>query len=300
MFQLALLGLMFFSADPPKPAVAATVNGEEITVEQVDAYIKATLGILPLNDAQLKQLRTSVVPDLVDELVLKQFLAKNAPKVEPAEIDKQVLAFTASLEKKGKTLAGFLRETNQTEAKLRESWTALMQLDGYVKKTVTDAELKKYWEANKDAFDGVEVKASHILISVGRKASTVEKDLARTKIQVIKTELGLKKIDFAAAAKRYSQDPSAEVGGDLGFILRKNPLGEAFSKTAFALKPGEISDIVESEFGYHLILVSERKAGRPSQFEKIIDEVREVYTDDYRTELIAKLRKEAQVKILLP
>jgi parvulin-like peptidyl-prolyl isomerase len=146
----------------------------------------------------------------------------------------------------------------------------------------------------------VEVKASHILIRVGGKATPIEKAATRETLQAIRNHLVAKKLDFATAARKFSQDPSAELGGDLGFIPRKGAMDEAFSKTAFALKPGEISDIVETEFGLHLILVVERKPGKPSQFEKVIDEVREAYTDEYRTELVAKQRKEAQIKITLP
>lgn len=77
-------------------------------------------------------------------------------------------------------------------------------------------------------------------------------------------------------------------------------MDEAFTRAAFALKPGEISSVVESEFGMHLIQVSERKPGKPSRYEKCLEEVREAYTDDYRIELIGKLRKEASVQITLP
>ncbi|HEY2911046.1 MAG TPA: peptidylprolyl isomerase, partial [Gemmataceae bacterium] len=110
-----------------------------------------------------------------------------------------------------------------------------------------------------------------------------------------------KKIDFATAARKHSQDPTAAMDGDLGFLPRKGSfMDEAFTKAAFALKPGELSDIVETEFGLHLILVAARKPGQPSQYDKCKDEVREAFADDYRAELVAKLRKEAQIKVTLP
>jgi parvulin-like peptidyl-prolyl isomerase len=288
------------SADPPRPAPAAVVNGEEISLAEVDAYIRNALGIVPITDSQRKQLRATVVSDLVDDRVLKQFLTKNAPKVEAADLDKHLTAFAKSLQRRGKTLAEYLKETNQTEIRLRETWTVMLQLDGLVKKTITEDQLKQYYLANKDAFDGVEVKASHIMLAIGRNASALEKTVSRKKLEVVRAEITAKKLEFAAAARKYSQDPTAELGGDLGFIPRKGAMDELFCKAAFALKPGEISTVVETEFGLHLILVAERKPGKPSQFEKCIDEVRELFADDYRIELTAKLRKEAQVKIMLP
>ncbi|HEY3788753.1 MAG TPA: SurA N-terminal domain-containing protein, partial [Urbifossiella sp.] len=162
-------------ADPPKKTeanpVAAIVNGEEIRLAEIDAFVKTKLALVPITEMQVRQLRTEVVSELVDDLLLRQFLAKNAPKVEAAEIDKQVEVFTAALRSKGKTFAEFLKETNQTEAELRRNWTVLLQLDGYTKKTTTEDQLKRYYAANKDYFDHVEVKASHIMLHVSSKAS---------------------------------------------------------------------------------------------------------------------------------
>lgn len=298
---LALLcGLRLVAAEP-KPGVAATVNGEEIRLAQVDAFIKAKLAVIPVTDVQLQQLRSEVLSTQIDDLVLKQFLAKQGPKVEPTELEAQLVAFADSLGRKGKTLAGFLKETQQTEAELREAWTLSLQLDGHVKKTATDEQLKQYYVANKDYFDRVEVKASHIMLRVGPKSLPIEKATAKEKLQALKADILAGKVGFAAAAKKHSQCPSAAEGGDLGFIPRKGGLmDEAFSKAAFALKAGDISGVVESDFGLHLIRVSERKAGTPSRFEKCLDEVREAFTDDFRIELIAKLRKEASVQISLP
>lgn len=302
------IGLVLCAAaawcEPPKPepiSVAATVNGEEIRIDQVDALIRSTLKFIALTEEQRAQIRKELLPTLIDRVLLKQFLAKNAPPVDVAEIDKQLQAFTRTLEKKGKTLAEFLKETNQTEASLRQSWTEMQQLDSFVKKTVPEDRLKKYYEANKEYFDRVEVKASHIMLAVSPRAAAAEKQLARTRLQSIRAAIQAKQIAFSAAAKKYSQDPTAEMGGELGFLPRKGSfMEEAFLRAAFALKPGELSDVVETEFGVHLILVEERKPGRPSDFAKCIDEVRETFTDDYRGELLVKLRKEGQVKVHLP
>ena len=301
VFTLAALSCLPLAAAEPKPGVAAVVNGEEIRLERVDAYIKSKLAVIPVTDGQRKQLRGEVLSNQIDDLVLKQFLAKHAPKVEPAEIETQLAAFQESLGRKGKTLAAYLKETQQTEAELVESWTLTLQLDGHVKKTVAEEQLKQFYDKNKDYFDRVEVKASHIMLRVGLKTTPVERATVKEKLQALRADIAAGKVAFAAAAKKHSQCPSAAEGGDLGLLPRKGGLmDEAFTRAAFALKPGEISSVVESEFGMHLIQVSERKPGKPSRYEKCLEEVREAYTDDYRIELIAKLRKEASVQITLP
>ncbi|MDB5312533.1 MAG: prsA 1 [Gemmataceae bacterium] len=288
-------------AKPAAPVVVATVNGEAVHLDRVDALIKDKFTAVPLTASQLRQLRTEVAGDVVDEILLRQFLAKYGPKVEPAEVDQQVKAFAESLVKQGKTFAGFLKETNQTETSVRETWATTYQLLGYVRQHVTDAQLRQYYAANKDHFDGVEVKASHIVVRVGPNTPAADRTAAREKLRAVRVEIAAGKLDFAAAAKKYSQCPSAPDGGDLGFVPRRGGLmDEAFCKAAFALKVGELSDIVETDYGTHLIKVTDRKPGTPSAFEKCVEDVRETFAEDFRTELIAKLRKQAGVRISVP
>ncbi len=287
--------------DPAKPTVAATVNGEPIHLERVDAFIKNRLSIQPLTVAETRRLRTDVVAEFIDELLVQQFLRENGPKIEPAEIDRHLKAFTDTLTRQGKTLADFLTETHQSEATLRASWTTHLQLDGYVKKQITEEQLKKYYEANKDVFDQTEVKVSHIVIRVGPKTPAGERAAARTKLQTVRAEVLAGTVEFAAAAKKHSQCPSAPEGGNLGFIPRRGGLlEEAFAKAAFALKIGEVSEVVETEYGLHLIKVTDRKPGVPSTFEKSAEDVRDAVAEEIRIDLVGRLRKQARIQITLP
>ena len=290
-------------AAPPKPAptVVAAINGEDVRLDRVDAVIKARFAVVPLTQSQMHQLRTEVAGEMVDDILLRQFLARHAPKVDPTEVDQQLKVFAESLTKQGKTFAGFLKETNQTEDVLRVTWTTALQLNGYVRLHVTDDQLRQFYATNKDHFDRVEVKASHIMIRVGPMVSAGESEAARNKLRVLRAEIVAGKTDFASAAKKYSQCPSAPDGGDLGYLPRRGGLmDEAFSKAAFALKPGDLSDVVETDYGVHLIRVAERKPGTPSVFEKCVEDVRDTLAEDFRTELVAKLRSQANIRITVP
>ncbi len=280
--------------------VVATVGGETIHLDKVDAFIRDKLKISLLPDNQLRELRTEVASEMVEELLLKQYLIKEAPKVAPAEIDRYLAAFTKSLALKGKSLAGFLKETGQTEAELRDAWTIVLMLNGYVKKTVTDEQLKQYYAANKDYFDRVEVKARHILVRAGTAPIPGEREAALKKIQSLRAEIAAGRLDFATAARLHSQCPSAADGGDLGYIPRKGMLEEKISAAAFALKVGDISEVIETDLGYHLIQVTDRKPGIPSEFEKCIEDVRDVMGEDLRVRLMRQLRLQTPVKITLP
>ena len=284
-----------------QPDVAATVNGQAITLAEVDAALNATLPQAPLSAHQRKQLRATVINDLIDDVVLKQFLAKNAPKADQEELEAQMKALAAQLVKENRTLAEYLKQTGQTEAQLRATWAMQNQLTAYVKTQVTDAQLKAYHAANRDYFDKVEVRVNHIMFRVNRNFPPAEKAAAKEKLEALRSSLLAGKIDFATAARKYSQCTSAKSGGDLGFIFRRGlPEDEPLAKAAFAMKVGELSGVIETEYGLHLVTITDRKPGTPSVLEKCIVEVLEAYTDDYRNELVKKLRKEAQIKITLP
>ncbi len=291
----------FALAQQPSANVAATVNGESITLAEVDVILKNTLPLTPLTAAQKRQMRIEVLSDMVDDLLLRQFLRKNGPKVEPAEIDAQLKAFAEKLKQEGKSLADFYKETGQTESQVKESWTTAMQLTGYVKSNTTEEQLKAYFNANKDHFDRVEVKVRHVVLRAGKNATPVERAAAKEKLEAIRVELAAGKLDFATASKKHSHCPSGPTGGDIGTLYRKGGLvDEAFAKAAFALKPGELSGVVETDFGLHILQVTDRKPGTPSTYDKAATDVLDTYTDDFRAELIAKLRKQGQIQISVP
>jgi peptidyl-prolyl cis-trans isomerase C len=110
-----------------------------------------------------------------------------------------------------------------------------------------------------------QVRVRHILIRVAPNASQKEKEEAKKKIMEIKSRID-KGEDFTTLAQKFSEDPgSKDRGGDLGFIAKGDTV-EEFEKAAFSLKEGQVSDIVETKYGYHIIKVIERKPKRTPDF----------------------------------
>ncbi len=290
------------AAPPAKPVVAATVNGEAVNLDQVDAVVRrmgAAAG--PLSDSQVKRLRQEIVQDLIDDVLLRQHLRKHGPKVEPAELDKHMAALSASLRRQGKTLADYCREAGRTEEQVRDSWATLVQFQRYVDQQATEEKLRKYHEANKDLFDRVQVRVSQIVIRLGPTAPPTERAAARKKLAALRAEIVAGKTTFADAARKYSMSPSAPKGGDLGFIgLRDPAVDEAVARAAFAQKAGDVSEPIDAEFGVYLVQATERKPGTPTPFEKVADLVRECYAEDVRQGLVGLLRQQATVQVTLP
>jgi parvulin-like peptidyl-prolyl isomerase len=293
-------------ADPPaaKPAPqpAATVNGEAIPLDRVDGLIRRRPVVsTPLTAGQVRNLRLAVLDGLVEDLLLEQFLRQHGPKVEPAEVDAHAAALTNALRRLNRTPADYLREIGLTEPQARQLWAALIGWGKYVDKLATDAELRKYHADHRPLFDGATVRAAHIVARVSPSAPSGERQAARDRLAKVRAELVGGRISFSDAARKYSADPTAETGGDLGVVGRRDPtVDEPVLAAAFALPAGDISQPVDSEFGVHLVRVCERTAGTPTPYEKVADQVREAYADELRGRLLAKLRSEAAIRVTVP
>ncbi|MBX7104973.1 MAG: peptidylprolyl isomerase [Gemmataceae bacterium] len=283
----------------PKPV--AVVNGEPIPRSELDAVLKLRpQALTPLTAAQNRAIYEQVITMLVDEVLIRQFLVKNAPPANPAEVDKQFAGLLEGLKKQGRTLADFCKENQQTERQVRAGIENQLRWQAYAAAKITDAELKKYYAESKDFFDKTTVQCSHIVYRVPSDAPPVEKANAEKKMREMREQLVAGKITFAEAAQKYSHCPSATKGGNLGSIFRKMMVEEPFAAAAFKLKPGELSDIVWTDFGVHLILVTDRKPGEGSDFAKVREDVRDCCAEEMRMNLLAELKKAAKVEINLP
>ena len=117
--------------------------------------------------------------------------------------------------------------------------------------------------------------------------------------KAIREQIIAKKIDFAGAAKQYSQEANGPMGGVIGFIPRKFAVDDAFAQVAFSLKPGEISEPVVTEYGAHLIQLNERRQGPGSTWEKAKADAREFYIEEMFQAVLAQQRKAARIEVLL-
>ncbi len=285
------------AAKPP-----AIVNGEVVSPTDFELALKQIgQSAVPLPEDKRKQSQMEVLALLIDDVLMNQFLAKYAQPAPKGEVDQRLAELIDGLRRQNKSLADFLRETNQTEATLRADIGHRIQWELYAKGRITDEVTERYYKENKDFFDGVTVRASHIVLRVPPTASESEKAAARKKLQDLRAQIMANKIDFTAAAKQYSQCPTGPNGGDLGFFPRKWVVDEAFAKAAFALKVGEISDVVQTDYGLHLIKLTERKPGvTPSDYTKMKEVVREMAMEEYRQAVLAHQRKTAKIEINLP
>ncbi len=166
---------------------------------------------------------------------------------------------------------------------------------------ISDAELKSYYDANPDEFKTPQmIKARHILVKVDSAASEDDKKKAREK-----AEMYLKKIsdgeDFAKLASEASDDLGSKAkGGDLGFFSRGRMV-KPFEDAAFSLNPGEVSGLVETQFGFHIIKVEEKKDSTVEAFDAVKEQLRQKMQQDRVrkevTEFIDKAMQDSKAEI---
>jgi peptidyl-prolyl cis-trans isomerase C len=212
------------TTDKKDATVLATVNGSAITNVDFDREVKALPEYIRgmADTPQGKK-------ELIDTLVMRELILQQAAK-EGLDKGKEIDEKLAEL-KKRIVVDTYLKKKVETDAK------------------ISDEELKKFYDQNLDKFkSGEQVKASHILVKGEQEAKDI---LAQLKGGAVFEEL----------AKAKSVDTSASKGGDLGWFGKGNMV-PAFEKAAFSLKEGELSGIVKSEFGFHIIkLTGKRPAG---------------------------------------
>ena len=307
---LLTVGLVYIvEAEEPEKQSAAVVNGVQIPISDLDREIQTAMAQDPElrsggDISALRKMRKEALDDLIDKELVAQEGKKAGFEARDIEIDTEI----AKIKQRFPSQDAFLQTLKQsklTENKLREIIRmALIRkkvLDIKVKplaKPVTDEDIAAFYQENKQLFQ--EVQASHILLKVAPDADAKTKADAKEEMQGI-LEKARNGADFAELAKEYSQCPSSLKGGDLGFFPR-GQMVKPFEDAAFSLEKGQISEIVETQFGYHIIMAVDTKPKTQTDLDKVHETIRKVL---YEKEVGAALKKwlepvreKADIKIL--
>lgn len=287
----------------------ATVNGIVITQDLFDKEMARVSSQFarsgrPLSDAQSVSIKKRVLETLINRELLYQESQQKGIKVEDNEVNGQFAIVKKRFPDEEQYKAA-LQKMNITEAELksqiREGMAIQQFVDNYLVQeiTVSEAEVMGFYQDNPDMFKQPEqIKASHILIKVDAQADETAKGQANTKIKKIQKQLKAGQ-DFASLANKFSEGPSNVNGGDLGYFSR-GQMVKPFEDAAFKLKSGEVSDIVETRFGYHLIKVVDKKPESVVSYEKVKDKITQYLEQDKKGKAvkadIEKLRQKAVIE----
>jgi peptidyl-prolyl cis-trans isomerase C len=256
--------------------VLARVNGEAINKSEFD---RAVAALEARNGGQVPaQQRDRILREVLDQIVSYRLLVQESRArkiaVGDADVDarmKEIQAQFPSEDAFKQMLASRKTTLDQVRSDIRQDITVQKLIETAIaeKVAVKPEQVTDFYAKNPDQFKQPErVRASHILIMVPKGSDATAKTAARTKAADILKDVKAGK-DFAALAKEHSQDPgSAQNGGDLGFFQQGQMVGP-FNDVAFKLAPGSVSDLVETEFGFHIIKVAEKQPARTVPLEEV-------------------------------
>ncbi len=289
--------------------VAVTVNGSVITEAEIDARIKPQLEKFSAQmgpegaERYAKYMRARVLEGMIVERLIEEQIKKENISVSDSDVNDRINeiitqqnttpeGFNSMLQARGQSMEQVRQQIQQGMAfeKLMESKSG--------KTDVNEAQALVYYNEHKQEYSSPDqVKASHILIKVEAGAPEEEKAQARKKAEELLKQIK-EGADFAALAKENSDCPSKAQGGDLGFF-EKGQMVKPFSDAAFAMKVGDVSDIVETQFGYHIIKVTDRKEAGQTPFEEAKQQIITTLQQEKRSRIyrdyVDKLKAEANI-----
>ena len=278
--------------------VVATVNGEPIIREELYRLLEAWGTPPGASLDQDKSIYEMTLEQTINGKLLKQYLkGQKALDISPQEVDKAFADYAEQFKKAGQDVNIALAERGVTAAQVKDDMSIQLRWQKYIQAVSTPENLQKFVAANKDVFNRTQVKASHILVAVKPDASAADKQKAIEKLTALKQDIEAKKLTFADAANKYSEDESNKTsprGGDLGFFERR-ALIEQLAAAAFAMKVGQISNPIETSYGYHLLTVTERIEGKPIDIKQNEMAIKNDYAADLHDRIIAVQRTKSKI-----
>ncbi len=305
--------------EEPTDGVAVTVNGVDITEAELQKLLKPQLERMAQQGKQLppafaqtleKQLRQQILDQIIIRRLLDEKVKEANIVITEEEVINQITELAAaqrqplSLEEFKKKIAEYGQSFDELKQQIRKGMTyqKIAEAQWAGKINITEEDAKKYYDENPTQFEVKEqVRASHILITPDTTDPDADPNQAKAEAKAKIHDL-LEQIqdgaDFAELARANSTCPSAAGGGDLDFFPR-GKMVPPFDKAAFELEVGKVSDIVETQFGYHIIKVTDRREAGTTSFEQAGDDIIKQLTRKKQSEFTKKyidsLKAEANI-----
>lgn len=302
MRRLITLSLLVLSAcsqqQKPQtdPNVVATVNGEVITRADFERELtresQAMEGAAPRSPEQIEPFKQALLETMVERLVLLQAAREAQVQVSAEDVDRRVLALTSEYPAGTFDTALAQSQTSKTELVRRTREQLLVERlladQVFSRVAVTEEQIRRVYDENPDAWmEPEQVHAQQIVVKGLDEAKRLQQLLWQGK-------------KFPDLARRYSLSPDAKVGGDLGFFKR-GEMPPAFDDAIFRLSAGGTSDVVSTDYGFHLFRLVEKKPARKRELAEVRSQIEQKLLTELRAErqtsYVKSLREKAQVKV---
>ena len=289
--------------DDSIPDVVATVNGVDIKSAEFKVELeKITARGAKIPKERMLRIQQNIMKRIVEKELVKQAIKKAKIKIDDDELDTAFSDYKSRFQNE-EQFQNYLKHGRVSEDSVKgrilekKSLEKLIEARGNLDVSATEA--KEFYDKNERFYmEKAGLKARHILIKLAENASKEDEEAAIMKIKDVQRELK-KGVSFEEMAKKKSEGPSAPKGGDLGFF-GKGQMVKAFEEAAFGLPVGEVSKPVRTRFGFHLILVQEKRDERKKPFGEVKDQIVESIKNkkffQERRTLLKELEKDAKIE----
>ena len=292
--------------------VAARVNGRPVSLDELDKVVESNKQRYAAQGMQLSPEQESMLKQQVlDGLVMREVLEQEAGRLSVSVTDDEFRAVIAEFQSQFPDEATFeliLQQQGYTRAQFEVELRRQMVIEKLIEReafgaiVVSAEDTRAFYNENTEIFEQPEqIAARHILFSTQDMTSDAERADARRRADEVRARI-VAGGDFAQMAREYGEDPTAEQGGDLG-LFGRGMMVPPFEEAAFALQVGEVSQVVETQFGYHLIQVTEKVAAQTHAYEAVADRIEAYLLEELRNEAaqsyVMGLREAANVETLI-
>lgn len=305
---------------------AVEVDGHAILVTDVDGRLASILeqqaGGQRIPPQQVDAMRAAYRPQVIEALIDEYLLDMECNRIEIALEEEEYLAemqgdLNGMLVRNGMSRADFAERVEAAEGLALDEFVQqrcedplfrqamrhirLMEREFADELVISDDELKVRYERDLEGIysQPEAVRASHILIDTRSLVSADDKGVALVRAEAIAVEASAEGADFAALAREHSEGPSGPTGGDLGFFPRSGAMVEPFAAAAYELDVGGVSGIVETQFGYHIIMVTDRRDASVIAYDDAEDSIRRALRAEklgpVRADYVLALRESVEI-----
>lgn len=297
MFRTIVLAL-FLLVSPAvlvsRSAVAeemiATVNGVALTTDD----LRISLALRGLPETVSPTVRRQAVDWLIERELIRQFLERNKSTVDADALEATIRQTLEQRQKENRPVEPTLESLGIDEARLAAERAVSVAWRRHTQRVTTDEQIHQHFDEHRQRLDGTRLRVSQIFRKYDEGESIDNAPQTQAALEIIRQPLVEGATKFEDAARRESQSPSAQKGGDVGWIGPHGHLPAAVSAAAFALKPGEVSPVVLSPFGAHLVTVTDVDPGELS-LEDVRPAILAERADRLWKETVAAERKIAKI-----
>jgi parvulin-like peptidyl-prolyl isomerase len=280
---------------PAASDVAARVNGRPIFALDVERLVRESVKERELAPEARAALAKEALERLISRKLILERLNRSGAGATDEEVERAVKSLESRAAQDKLTFDEWLKQNSFTRDTLRDEVAWRIAWRRYLAEHVTEQTLEQHFERRRRHFDGSHMRIAHILWKLDAAHGVAAEKAALEQARQVREQIEVGRLSFEQAAQKYSAAESRGAGGDIGFLPRQGVMGEAFSRAAFDLEPGKISQPVVTPFGVHLIRALEVRPGDKTARD-CADALRLALSEELFAGLAAEERRGANVE----